>query len=93
MSELTLSRGETQAIKYPPAIFQTVSGIEILGSSPSEVATRRTKMRHLGHMLGSSSVLQSDQSLSRALFEFGKGIPAVKQTGSYQRAGLIHPTT
>ena len=25
MSELTLSKGETQAIKYPPAIFQTVS--------------------------------------------------------------------
>jgi hypothetical protein len=62
-------------LAHPPnthphrALFTRVRGRGILRSSPSEVATRHTKIRHLGYMHGSSSVLQSDQSLSRAPFE------------------------
>jgi hypothetical protein len=36
---------------------------------PPEVATWHTKIRRFAYMLGSSSVLQSDQSSSRAPFE------------------------
>src|SRR5215217_8358534 len=59
---------------FPDSLSRRV----ILCSSASEVATRRTKIRHLAHMLGSSSVLQSDQSLSRAPFESS---PSKEQPG------------
>jgi hypothetical protein len=49
--------------------FSDSLGKVILRSSPSEIASRHTKIRHLAYVLGSSSLVQSDQSLSRAPFE------------------------
>jgi len=64
MTHLSSALGVSEA-----SLFTRVRGRGILRSSPSKVATRPTKIRHLAHMLGSSSVLQSDQSLSRTPFE------------------------